>query len=154
MIDLPYRRASTRARCGRGRNVLRSTDLLESTGGFSLGGFSSLCCFAALGRDHHLALPAGASAFAVAVCIATVDSVGKFRDRPGCQQPLTALGPGLLLWALAWDFPPLRRGGISSTRPRFCFFTVSSSFSFCLTQQSSLHHLRREQTSSELWLRL
>ena len=44
-----------------------TTDLSESNGGFSLGGFSSLCCFAALGRDHHLALPAGASAFAVTV---------------------------------------------------------------------------------------
>ena len=30
------------------RILLRSTDPLESTGGFSLGGFSSLCCFAAL----------------------------------------------------------------------------------------------------------
>ena len=30
--------------------LLRCTDPLESTGGFSLGGFSSLCCFAALGR--------------------------------------------------------------------------------------------------------
>eukprot|EP01043_Picozoa_sp_COSAG02_P055820 COSAG02_NODE_6534_length_3513_cov_1.982718_1_plen_42_part_10 len=34
--------------------ALGSTDLSESNGGFSLGGFSSLCCFAALGRDHHL----------------------------------------------------------------------------------------------------
>jgi hypothetical protein len=47
--------------------LLRSTDPPESTGGFSLGGFSSLCCFAALGRDHHLALPAGASAFSETV---------------------------------------------------------------------------------------
>ena len=115
------------------KEVLRSTDLPvpvhESTGGFSLGGFSSLCCFAALGRDHHLALPAGASAFAVAVCIATVDSVGKFQDRPGCQQPLTALGPGLLLRALAWDFPPLSyaRATIAKVWPWRCRVVHNSS---------------------------
>ena len=59
------------------RIALGSTDLSESNGGFSLGGFSSLCCFAALGRAHHLALPAGANAFAVTHLESPVDSVGK-----------------------------------------------------------------------------
>ena len=89
------------------RIVLRSTDLLESTGGFSLGGFSSLCCYAALGRDHHLALPAGASAFAVTEFIVAVDSVGKFQDQPGCQRPLPTRVLGLRLWAPASVSRPL-----------------------------------------------
>ena len=91
------------------RYVLRSTDLLESTGGFSLGGFSSLCCYAALGWDHHLALPAGASAFAVAEFIVAVDSVDKFQDQPGCQRPLPARVLGLRLRAAASVSRPLIR---------------------------------------------
>ena len=40
-----------------------------------------MCCFAALGRDHHLALPAGASAFLGDFIESLVDSVGKI-SRP------------------------------------------------------------------------